>query len=131
VELNIEMCSAEVEQEKTRKGEVVATKDLFLRINEGKTASFMSLCCKLGASLAGGSAVQVSRLESFGLNYGMAYQLFDDWADQDAACDDIDVLVEAKRFAAAALADLATLGDTIGRRALENLTNHLVEVSCG
>jgi geranylgeranyl pyrophosphate synthase len=130
VELNITMCSAEVEQEKNRKSKGPVGRDLFLRINEGKTASFMSLCCKLGASLGGGSAGEVARLTSFGLNYGMAYQLFDDHTDKDANCKDLDVLEEANRFAAAALADLAALGDTLGRTALENLTKHLIEVSC-
>jgi len=128
VDLNITMCSAEVEQERSRSRAL--PKDLFLRINEGKTASFMSLCCKLGASLAGGSAAEVGRLESFGLNYGMAYQLFDDFADKDADCPDLDVLAEAKRYAEAALSDLEALGDTIGRGALRNLTNYLVESSC-
>ncbi|MEI6873615.1 MAG: polyprenyl synthetase family protein [Spirochaetota bacterium] len=130
VELNITMCSAEVEQERTRKSAAPVPKDLFLRINEGKTASFMSLCCKLGASLAGGSEAQVARLQSFGLNYGMAYQLFDDHADKDSDCPDIDVLVEAKRYASAAFSDLESLGDTLGRVALRNLTQHLVDVSC-
>jgi len=129
VELNITMCSAEVEQEKAKGRKAPVEKDLFLRINEGKTASFMSLCCKLGASLAGGTGGEVELLTSFGLNYGMAYQLFDDYADKDANCKDLDVLAEAKRYAAAALADLARLGDTVGRLALENLTRHLIEVS--
>jgi octaprenyl-diphosphate synthase len=128
VELNIKMCSAEIEQEATRKKP--KTKELILRINEGKTASFMSLCCKLGASLAGGGDAEVRRLESFGLNYGMAYQLFDDFADKDADCPGLDFPVEGKAFSDNALLDLAALPNSIGKEALRSLTDYLVSVSC-
>jgi octaprenyl-diphosphate synthase len=128
VELNIRMCSAEIEQEAAlRKPK---TKELFLRINEGKTASFMSLCCKLGASIAGGSEADVRRLESFGLNYGMAYQLFDDFADKDANCPGMDFPAEGRAYSDRALQDIRGLQDSVGKDALRNLTDHLVAVSC-
>jgi geranylgeranyl pyrophosphate synthase len=128
VALNVKMCSAEIEQEAARKKP--KTKELFLRINEGKTASFMSLCCKLGSSLAGGTDADVRRLESFGLNYGMAYQLFDDFADKDADCPGMDFPAEGRAFSDKALLDIAGLPDSVGKGALRNLIDHLVAVSC-
>ncbi len=127
VALNIAMCSAEVEQEKNRNSKRAVTKDLFLRINEGKTAVFMRVSCKIGASLAGGSPEIVDKLESFGLDFGMAFQLYDDLSDNDAACPDLDVLAEARRYAAAALADLEGLRESTGLIALKQLIEHLVE----
>ncbi|MFZ4617093.1 MAG: polyprenyl synthetase family protein [Rectinemataceae bacterium] len=127
VELNIHMCSAEVEQEKVKSCAEPVTKEAFLRINEGKTAAFMSVCCKLGASLAGGSAAEVAKLAAFGLDFGMAFQLYDDLSDGDAHCVDLDVLSEARRFAAAAHADLLGLDPRIGVAALTALLDHLVE----
>ncbi|HUX39720.1 MAG TPA: polyprenyl synthetase family protein [Rectinemataceae bacterium] len=127
VDLNITMCSAEVEQEKNRTSKRPVPKDLFLRINEGKTAVFMSVSCKIGAALAGGTPEVIKRLESFGLDFGMAFQLYDDLSDNDASCPDLDVLAEAQRYSAAALADLEGLRDSPGTAALRNLVAHLVE----
>lgn len=127
VDLNITMCAAEVEQEKNKSSKRPVGKELLLRINEGKTASFMSVSCKLGAAVAGGSPEVVARLEKFGLDFGMAFQLYDDLSDDDAQCPDLDVLDEARRYAAEALADLEPLRDSPGRTALRNLVEHLVE----
>ena len=127
VDLNIHMCSAEVEQEKVRSCDEPITKETLLSINEGKTASFMSVCCKLGASLAGGTPEEVRRLTAFGLDFGMAFQLYDDLSDGDSGCVDVDVLAEARRFAAAARADLDGLSRKTGVSALGALLDHLVE----
>ncbi|HUX39243.1 MAG TPA: polyprenyl synthetase family protein [Rectinemataceae bacterium] len=127
VDLNITMCSAEVEQEKNRTTKRSVGKELLLKINEGKTASFMSVACKIGASLGGGSPEVVARLEGFGLDFGMAFQLYDDLSDHDADLPDLDVLAEAQRFAKAALARLEGLRPSTGRTALRNLVEHLVD----
>lgn len=127
VDLNITMCSAEVEQEKNRNSKRPVAKSMLLRINEGKTASFMSVACKIGASVAGGSLEVVERLKNFGMNFGMAFQLYDDLSDHDTDIPDLDVLEEARRYAAAAIADLEPLGPSVGKQALRDLIDHLVE----
>jgi geranylgeranyl diphosphate synthase type I len=52
---------------------------------EQKTGSLLAGACALGATLAGGTATQVVRLHSFGLQLGVAFQLADDllgiWGD--------------------------------------------------
>jgi len=127
VDLNISMCSAEVEQEKNRVTKRPVAKDLLLKINEGKTALFMSVACKIGASVGGGSGEVVDRLETFGHDFGMAFQLYDDLSDKDADCPDLDALSEARRYAGAAMGNLEGLLPSVGRTALQNLVTHIVE----
>ncbi|MHB9154634.1 MAG: polyprenyl synthetase family protein [Endomicrobiales bacterium] len=57
----------------------------YLKVIEGKTASFMSACCESGALLAGADRKTTRALASYGYNFGMAYQLIDDYIDNDSA----------------------------------------------
>lgn len=94
VRLNETMCSAEIEQARTLDRDL--TRDEYFRIIEGKTAAFMSLCCRLGASLAGGDDEQVEALAQFGLAFGLAFQLFDDVRDGEVTCSALDGLAEGR-----------------------------------
>ena len=127
VSLNVTMCAAEVEQERS-KGKCLS-REAILGINEGKTAAFMGLCCRLGASLVGGSKTEVEALDRFGRLYGMAYQLFDDHADQDVLCPEVDSLAEGKMYTGKAVATLKELDPSIGRNALLDLVSHLLETT--
>ena len=59
--------------------------DECLRMVEGKTAALLGCSCALGALSAGGDAEDVSRMNAFGIQLGMAFQLVDDllglWGD--------------------------------------------------
>ncbi|MFQ5835890.1 MAG: polyprenyl synthetase family protein [bacterium] len=77
-------------------GEVIQTQrcyDLYLsekdylRIIKKKTASFMSACCQVGATLARMAPEARKGLTSYGLNFGMAFQIIDDCLDLTALPD--------------------------------------------
>jgi octaprenyl-diphosphate synthase len=53
----------------------------YLKIIEFKTASLISLSCRVGALLAGAPEKALDALSRFGLNLGIAYQIADDTLD--------------------------------------------------
>jgi octaprenyl-diphosphate synthase len=55
--------------------------DEYIRIVKDKTAALFETSAKLGALIAGGNEMEVSALENFGKNLGIAYQLRDDLLD--------------------------------------------------
>lgn len=117
------MCSAEIEQ--ARPG-AVFDRDEYFAIIEGKTASFMSLCCRLGATLAGAEEPGILALEAFGLHFGLAYQLFDDVADQDLPCPEVDGYAEGLDQMAQARQALAGLPASEGTAGLIGLGDLIV-----
>src|SRR6185437_8547934 len=46
-----------------------------------KTACLMAACCKGGATVGGGTEAQIARMERYGLNLGIAFQIIDDVLD--------------------------------------------------
>lgn len=100
------MCSAEIEQ---AAADAVIDSAGYYAIIEGKTAAFMALCCRLGATLAGATEAQADALEAFGLHFGLAYQLFDDVADNDLPCPEVDGYAEGQGQMALARSSVAGL----------------------
>ncbi|MFA5256403.1 MAG: polyprenyl synthetase family protein [Candidatus Omnitrophota bacterium] len=80
------------------------------RINVLKTAKLFSAATKIGALTAGGTAKEIRALESFGLDFGLSFQMVDDNIDGDGAGrGKVDSLVKkAKR-------DLKILGKRADR----------------
>lgn len=58
----------------------ISTEDYYDTI-EGKTAALIAAACKVGGIIGGGSNEDIDRLESFGRNIGIAFQLIDDLLD--------------------------------------------------
>lgn len=56
----------------------------YLNIIEFKTASLISLACRLGGLIAGAGENDLEALSRFGLNLGIAYQMADDTLDYTA-----------------------------------------------
>ena len=79
VELTENMCASEVIQAEN----MLPTREIYLNIIKGKTALFMSVSCKIPAALAGATKEQITGIEEYGLNLGMAYQIMDDCTDKD------------------------------------------------
>ncbi len=53
----------------------------YLKIIKGKTATLMASCCEIGAISANDDTHIQEKMESFGMNLGMAFQLRDDLFD--------------------------------------------------
>ncbi|TFG65153.1 MAG: hypothetical protein E4H36_00790 [Spirochaetales bacterium] len=80
----------------------------YLRILENKTALLMAMSCQAGAMLNGASKEIAEACRNFGLCFGMAYQLVDDFNDQDAAVSrSLDMLGMAENFIEEAKKSLA------------------------
>jgi geranylgeranyl pyrophosphate synthase len=90
------------EQAKTRKsgsdGEKLNLPE-YLEILRDKTAVLMSACCQSAAVACGASPDMILELSSFGMNFGLAFQLFDDHKDKDALISPaVDILAEGEQF---------------------------------
>ncbi len=74
------VCSGEILQTLRRSQKTTSREDYF-RILAMKTAELFALSCELGASLSGASTAECQALKDFGLNLGIAYQVYDDCLD--------------------------------------------------
>lgn len=57
------------------------SEEKYLEIITGKTASLMEASCRLGALCANAKPAHFEALADFGRNFGIAYQLYDDYLD--------------------------------------------------
>lgn len=74
------VCSGEILQTQHRRNFLFSRKEYF-RVLEMKTAELFALSCDLAAFLSGASAAQRAALRQFGLDFGTAYQVYDDCVD--------------------------------------------------
>ncbi len=74
------VCEGELMQVRNR-GNAELTEEEYFAIISRKTASLMSTCCVLGACYAGASPSVIARMENFGLDVGIAFQIVDDVLD--------------------------------------------------
>jgi len=68
-------------QEFLRRGDLSVSEEEYLQIIENKSASFLSACCEVGASLDGTSSEVSAALREYGLHLGLAFQVIDDILD--------------------------------------------------
>jgi octaprenyl-diphosphate synthase len=120
------MCIAEIEQVQNYE----ISKQDYLNIIEGKTASFMAACCKLGAKTVKGKEEEITALENYGLNLGMVYQIIDDCIDGDPNASNNNITVEnAKEFDLKAKEVIEDLAPSIYKDCLNGLLNYALESS--
>lgn len=74
------MCEGELRQVAER-GNLTLDEDEYFRIIDGKTASLLAACCRLGAHLAGASDATIAALGRYGTELGLAFQIVDDLLD--------------------------------------------------
>ena len=119
------MCVAEIDQARERE----MSQQNYFGIIEGKTALFMSACCKLGAVLTAGGNEDISALGDYGLNFGMVYQIIDDCIDNDPNASNNVTIENAKQFAEKAMASIETLKPTEYKQGLINLLDYILSFS--
>ena len=125
VKLTEYMCAAEVDQAK----EGLPDREMYLEIIKGKTALFMSICCKLGATLAGATKEEITSLAEYGLNIGMAYQIIDDCIDRDPNAITNVTRDDAQLFANKAITSIGNFEDSSYKESLINLVNFVLNFS--
>ncbi|OGF53471.1 MAG: hypothetical protein A2452_06590 [Candidatus Firestonebacteria bacterium RIFOXYC2_FULL_39_67] len=73
------MCVGEAEEIQ----EPVSTVSGYFNLIENKTALLMSTCCEIGAITGGGDETSGRALKNYGLYFGMAFQIADDFKDKE------------------------------------------------
>ncbi len=79
-ETALHMASSQIEEMDCAEKQDFSEKK-YLDIISGKTASLMEASCRLGALCAKAEPPHLQALAEFGRNFGMAYQLYDDFLD--------------------------------------------------
>lgn len=79
----IRVCEGEV-MELAVHGELRLAVDTYVRIIDAKTASLISVCCRVGGIAGGASPEMIAALTRFGLHLGRAFQIMDDLMDLTA-----------------------------------------------
>jgi len=75
------MCHGEIQNLSMKK----LTYKRYFELITNKTAELMSACCYTGAIYANGrNRKEIKALKEFGLNFGIAFQLIDDYKDKEA-----------------------------------------------
>jgi octaprenyl-diphosphate synthase len=74
------VCTGEILQTQRRK-DLRFTREEYFRILEMKTAELFALSCDLSARLCKATPEQRDALRNFGMNFGTAYQIYDDCLD--------------------------------------------------
>jgi len=91
----------------------------YLQILRDKTAVLMSSCCHSAAVACGASPDTVLELASFGMNFGLAFQLLDDHKDRDALVSpSVNIVAEAEQFLGRACEILEHFSDSVYRHEL-------------
>ena len=61
------------------------SEDIYFEVIRGKTASLFSAACQVGAMSARTSHEKIENLKTFGVNFGMSFQLIDDAIDYSSS----------------------------------------------
>lgn len=102
-------------------------RETYLKIIAGKTAVFMGACCSLGGSIVGAAEEEVAMLSSYGENLGMAYQILDDYIDEDSVAMKNVTIEDGFKFAYAAKSSIENLKDTTYKRSLIMLVDFVLD----
>lgn len=98
----------------------------YIDLLNDKTASLMSVCCRSGAIIAGADEASISALGNFGTNFGIAYQLMDDFLDDEQPKTfDVNLLLQAKIYCEKAKKNLETFADNEYKKHLLNLVRYI------
>ncbi|MBP2031717.1 octaprenyl-diphosphate synthase [Clostridium algifaecis] len=102
-------------------------RETYFKIILGKTASFMSACCRLGASIADATEENSNMLSKYGKNLGMAYQILDDYIDEDPVAMKNVTIEDAFQFAYNAKVSIENLKDSAYKQSLIMLVDYILD----
>ena len=94
---------------------------------DAKTAELMSTCCKCGAIIAGADEETILALGEFGTNFGIAYQLTDDFLDDEQPDSfEVNLLLQAKIYCEKAKNNLKIFKNNEYKKHLLNLIQYVI-----
>ena len=121
------MCLGEIYEQRISRKHLEPSFEEYAAIIENKTASLMSLCCLSATMLSGGTEAMLEAMTEFGLNLGMAFQISDDYQDEDAVFDEKAVLLrKARLYAERAQSNLKVLEENPVRESLHRICDYVV-----
>lgn len=98
-DLTKRMCYGEIFEQRVVEEKEDIDREDYVRVLEFKTALLMSTASRCGAILAGADEKQEEALAAFGLNFGYAYQLIDDFKDKDSIfTGSLDLVTMAEEY---------------------------------
>ncbi len=102
--------------------------DQYISYLDAKTAELMSTCCKCGAIIAGADEETIFALGEFGTNFGLAYQLTDDFMDNEQPESfDVNLLLQAKIYCEKAKKNLENFENNEYKKHLLHLIKYILE----
>ena len=121
------MCIGEIFQHEILNRRFLPDEKEYLKVLENKTALLMSACCECGARVNEAEEESARHLGNFGLNFGLAFQLVDDYIDRDSPLKaEVDLLHKAESYIDKARKELGAVS-TNGRKIhLENLCDFVL-----
>lgn len=105
------------------------SKDMYYRLIRSKTAIFTAYSCRFGANLATSDEKVISSLENYGMNFGMAYQIIDDYADNDPIAARHIGQKESEVFALQSESCLHGLADSVYKTSLLHLIRYVLSIA--
>ncbi|MEW5817327.1 MAG: polyprenyl synthetase family protein [Spirochaetota bacterium] len=124
------MCLGEILQQRIIKKEVKPTFSDYMEILTKKTALLMSASCRCGALLNDAAEDIVVSLADFGLHFGLAYQLVDDYVDMDSLIDGtVDLVTEAENEITHAKNCLVQLKKSPSKEKLLGLCDYVLSIA--
>lgn len=127
IQVTKNMSTVEIQQAISKTDSLAQEK--YIELIRGKTALLMGACCRLGGSLAGAGEKEKSDLENFGINFGMVYQIIDDYLDNDPLrCENVG-LEEAHKYALDAKYAVKDFDDSIYKESLIALVDYVLSFS--
>ncbi|RKX73090.1 MAG: hypothetical protein DRP87_19530 [Spirochaetes bacterium] len=122
------MCFGEINQLRVIRNGVSPGFREYIDILTSKTASLMSASCRCGAILAGGGDEAVKLFSDFGLNVGLAYQLADDFIDNDSIFKNrVDMVDKADYYIKEAKKNISIFRDGTAKIHLYSLCDFILD----
>ncbi len=103
--------------------------DTYLTVVRLKTASLMSVSAQTGAILAGADSALAQSMADYGMNVGIAYQMVDDYVDDEVAAVSGFSLEYAVAAAARAREALAPIPESIYKGKLSSFIDLVLEMA--
>ena len=97
---------------------------------DAKTAALMSTCCESGAIIAEADEASITALRNFGTNFGIAYQLMDDYLDDEQPNNfDVNLVLQTKIYCEKANKNLEFFEESEYKKHLLNLVRYVATKS--
>ncbi len=121
------MCFGEIYEHKIRKYEENPSLYEYLEVIEYKTASLFAASCQSGGMLNGADEKVSLALANYGFNLGLAFQIVDDYLDNDSIfTSEVDMIEKAKKYANRAKVDINVLKESPVKRKLTDASDYVV-----